>query len=113
VVVVESCLIIVSPLVDAAAILLLQVLVDDVLLPRDFGAFPPEVAPFVGVTLLVGVPRRQSTELTPERKFPSTRQTLPAFLRQRALAGPLGRSTSTPTGWTSWSTMPEWPSTAG
>lgn len=74
-VVVESCLIIVSPLVDAAAILLLQVLVDDVLLPRDFGAFPPEVAPFVGVTLLVGVPRRQSTELTPERKFPSTRQT--------------------------------------
>ena len=30
-------------------------LVDDVLTPRNFGAFPPVVAAFVGTTLLVGV----------------------------------------------------------
>jgi ATP-binding cassette, subfamily B, bacterial len=48
-------LIIVTPLVDAAAILLFQVLVDDVLAPRDFGAFPRVAAAFVGITLLVGV----------------------------------------------------------
>ncbi len=48
-------LIIVTPVVDAAAILLFQVLVDDVLTPRDFGAFPKVAAAFVGITLLVGV----------------------------------------------------------
>ncbi len=48
-------LVIVTPLVDAGAILLFQVLVDRVLIPRDFGAFPPVAAAFVGVTLLVGV----------------------------------------------------------
>ncbi|MGH3574786.1 MAG: ABC transporter ATP-binding protein [Pseudonocardiaceae bacterium] len=48
-------LIIVTPVVDAGAILLFKVLVDEVLTPRDFGAFPPVAAAFVGVTLLVGV----------------------------------------------------------
>ncbi len=47
-------LVIVTPLVDAGAILLFKVLVDDVLTPRDFGAFPKIAAAFVGVTLLVG-----------------------------------------------------------
>jgi ATP-binding cassette, subfamily B, bacterial len=48
-------LIIVTPLVDTGAILLFQVLVDRVLTPRDFSAFPPVAAAFVGITLLVGV----------------------------------------------------------
>jgi ATP-binding cassette, subfamily B, bacterial len=48
-------LIIVTPAVDAAAILLFQVLVDDVLTPRDFGAFPRVAAAFVGITLLAGL----------------------------------------------------------
>ena len=47
-------LIIVVPLLDAAAILLFKILVDDVLTPRDFGAFPMVAAAFVGVTLVVG-----------------------------------------------------------
>ncbi|MGH3977376.1 MAG: ABC transporter ATP-binding protein, partial [Pseudonocardiaceae bacterium] len=47
-------LVIVTPFVDAGAILLFKVLVDDVLTPRDFGAFPKIAAAFVGVTLLVG-----------------------------------------------------------
>ncbi|HKR52166.1 MAG TPA: ABC transporter ATP-binding protein [Pseudonocardiaceae bacterium] len=48
-------LIIVMPMVDAGAILLFKVLVDDVLTPQDFGAFPKVAAAFVGITLLVGV----------------------------------------------------------
>ncbi len=48
-------LIIVTPVVDAAAILMFQVLVDDVLTPRDFGAFPAVAAAFVGITLLTGL----------------------------------------------------------
>jgi ATP-binding cassette, subfamily B, bacterial len=48
-------LIIVSPLVDSGAILLFKVLVDDVLTPRDFSAFLPVAAAFVGITLLVGL----------------------------------------------------------
>ncbi|MGH7483399.1 MAG: ABC transporter ATP-binding protein, partial [Longimicrobiales bacterium] len=47
-------LVLVIPLVDAAAILMFKVLVDDVLTPRDFGAFPTVAAAFVGITLLVG-----------------------------------------------------------
>jgi ABC-type multidrug transport system fused ATPase/permease subunit len=47
-------LIVVTPLVDSAAILLFKVLVDRVLTPRDFSAFPPVAAAFVGITLLVG-----------------------------------------------------------
>ena len=47
-------LIIVSPLVDTGAILLFKVLVDNVLAPRDFSAFPPVAAAFIGITLLVG-----------------------------------------------------------
>ncbi|MGH3852094.1 MAG: ABC transporter ATP-binding protein [Pseudonocardiaceae bacterium] len=48
-------LVIVTPAADAAAILLFQRLVDRVLLPRDFVAFWPVAAAFVGITLLVGV----------------------------------------------------------
>jgi ATP-binding cassette, subfamily B, bacterial len=47
-------LIIVSPAVDTAAILLFKVLVDKVLAPRDFTAFPPVAAAFIGITVLVG-----------------------------------------------------------
>jgi ATP-binding cassette, subfamily B, bacterial len=48
-------LIIVTPVVDTGAILLFKVLVDRVLTPRDFSAFPPVAAAFVGITLLVGL----------------------------------------------------------
>ena len=48
-------LIIVTPVVDTGAILLFKVLVDKVLTPRDFSAFPPVAAAFVGITLLVGL----------------------------------------------------------
>ncbi|MGH3836916.1 MAG: ABC transporter ATP-binding protein, partial [Pseudonocardiaceae bacterium] len=48
-------LIIVMPVVDAGAILLFKVLVDDVLTPQDFGAFPKIAAAFLGITLLVGL----------------------------------------------------------
>lgn len=48
-------LVIVTPAADAAAILLFQVLVDRVLIPRDFSAFGPVAAAFVGITLVVGV----------------------------------------------------------
>ncbi|MGH3673784.1 MAG: ABC transporter ATP-binding protein [Pseudonocardiaceae bacterium] len=47
-------LVIVSPAVDTAAILLFKVLVDKVLAPRDFSAFPPVAAAFIGITVLVG-----------------------------------------------------------
>ena len=47
-------LIIISPLVDTGAILLFKVLVDKVLAPRDFSAFPPVAAAFIGITILVG-----------------------------------------------------------
>ena len=48
-------LIIVSPLLDAAAILLFKVLVDDVLTPQNFAAFPRVAAAYVGITLVAGV----------------------------------------------------------
>jgi ATP-binding cassette, subfamily B, bacterial len=48
-------LIIVTPVVDTGAILLFKVLVDKVLTPRDFSAFPPVAAAFVGITVLVGL----------------------------------------------------------
>lgn len=47
-------LIIVAPLLDAAAILLFMVLVDKVLTPRDFTAFPAVAAAFVGITVIAG-----------------------------------------------------------
>ncbi|MGH3794658.1 MAG: ABC transporter ATP-binding protein [Pseudonocardiaceae bacterium] len=47
-------LIIVAPLLDAAAILLFKVLVDDVLAPHDFAAFPAVAAVYVGITLAAG-----------------------------------------------------------
>jgi ATP-binding cassette, subfamily B, bacterial len=47
-------LIIVVPLLDAAAILLFKVLVDDVLTPRDFSAFPRMAVAYVSITLVVG-----------------------------------------------------------
>ncbi|MBV8542113.1 MAG: ABC transporter ATP-binding protein, partial [Pseudonocardiales bacterium] len=47
-------LVVVSPLVDAGAVLLFKVLVDRVLLPRDFSAFVPVAGAFVGITLVVG-----------------------------------------------------------
>ncbi|HEY6422252.1 MAG TPA: ABC transporter ATP-binding protein [Pseudonocardiaceae bacterium] len=47
-------LIILAPALDAAAILLFQVLVDKVLIPQDFAAFPPVAAAYLGITLVVG-----------------------------------------------------------
>jgi ATP-binding cassette subfamily B protein len=47
-------LVIITPVVDTGAILLFKVLVDKVLTPRDFSAFPPVAAAFIGITLLVG-----------------------------------------------------------
>ncbi|MGH3771862.1 MAG: ABC transporter ATP-binding protein [Pseudonocardiaceae bacterium] len=47
-------LVLVTPVVDTGAILLFQVLVDRVLVPRDFSAFGPVAVVFVGITLLVG-----------------------------------------------------------
>jgi len=47
-------LVVVTPLVDAGAILLFRVLVDRVLAPRDFSAFLPVAAGFVAITLVVG-----------------------------------------------------------
>lgn len=47
-------LVVVTPLVDAGAILLFRVLVDRVLAPRNFSAFPPVAAGFVAITLVVG-----------------------------------------------------------
>jgi ABC-type multidrug transport system fused ATPase/permease subunit len=46
---------IVVSLLDAGAILLFRVLVDDVLTPRDFAAFPIVAGGYVGITLVVGV----------------------------------------------------------
>jgi ATP-binding cassette subfamily B protein len=48
-------LIILTPLLDAAAILLFKVLIDDVLAPRNFAAFPKVAAAYVGIMLIVGV----------------------------------------------------------
>jgi ATP-binding cassette subfamily B protein len=47
-------LVIVVPLLDAAAILLFKVLVDDVLTPQNFSAFPKVAAAYVVITLTVG-----------------------------------------------------------
>ncbi len=47
-------LVILIPIVDAGAILLFKVLVDDVLTPQDFGAFPRIALAFLGITLLMG-----------------------------------------------------------
>ncbi|OLM18384.1 MULTISPECIES: ABC transporter ATP-binding protein [unclassified Pseudonocardia] len=47
--------IVVTPALEAAVIWMFKVLVDDVLTPRDFGAFPLVVAGYVGLTLLGGV----------------------------------------------------------
>jgi len=51
---VSLVLIIVSPFVDTAAIMLFKILVDKVLTPRDFSAFLPVAGAFIGITLLVG-----------------------------------------------------------
>jgi ABC-type multidrug transport system fused ATPase/permease subunit len=47
-------LIMLVPLLDAGAILLFKVLVDDVLAPRNFAVFPMVAAAYVGITLVVG-----------------------------------------------------------
>jgi ATP-binding cassette subfamily B protein len=43
------------PLLDAAAIWLFKIVIDDVLTPHDFAAFPAVAAAYVGITLLSGV----------------------------------------------------------
>src|SRR3954470_10637189 len=44
-----------TPAIDAAMIWMFQVVVDDVLVPRDFGAFPPIAAAYLGLALLGGI----------------------------------------------------------
>jgi ATP-binding cassette subfamily B protein len=46
--------VVVSPAVEAAEIWMFKILVDDVLTPRDFAAFPIVAAAYVGLTLLGG-----------------------------------------------------------
>jgi ATP-binding cassette, subfamily B, bacterial len=47
-------LIVVAPVLESAKIWMFKILVDDVLTPRDFGAFPAVAAAYVGLTLLGG-----------------------------------------------------------
>jgi ATP-binding cassette, subfamily B, bacterial len=44
-----------SPLLDAAGIWMFKVLIDDVLTPRDFAAFPPVALAYIGITLAEGL----------------------------------------------------------
>ncbi|MCW2503423.1 MAG: transporter [Actinomycetia bacterium] len=46
---------VIGPAVDTAEIWLYKVVVDDVLIPRDFSAFPPVAALYVGLTLVGGL----------------------------------------------------------
>jgi ABC-type multidrug transport system fused ATPase/permease subunit len=46
---------VVTPALDAAATWMLKVLVDDVLTPRDFRAFPAVAVTYIGIVLLAGV----------------------------------------------------------
>jgi ABC-type multidrug transport system fused ATPase/permease subunit len=48
-------LVVLVPLLDAAAIWLFKILIDDVLTPHDFAAFPAVAAAYAGITLLSGV----------------------------------------------------------
>ncbi len=48
-------LVLVSPLLDAAAIWLFKVLIDDVLTPRDFSLFPLVAVAYAGITIVMGV----------------------------------------------------------
>ncbi|WP_242181511.1 ABC transporter ATP-binding protein [Saccharopolyspora soli] len=48
-------LVVLSPLLDTAAIWLFKVLVDDVLTPRNFAAFPAVAATYAAITLVSGV----------------------------------------------------------
>jgi ATP-binding cassette subfamily B protein len=48
-------LVVLVPVLDAAAIWLFKILIDDVLTPRDFAAFPAVAAAYLGITLLSGV----------------------------------------------------------
>ncbi|MFC5949454.1 ABC transporter ATP-binding protein [Pseudonocardia lutea] len=57
-------LVIAAPFVDAAIVWLFKLLVDDVLAPRDFAAFPRLAACYVGLTLALGLLRVWSTYLT-------------------------------------------------
>jgi ABC-type multidrug transport system fused ATPase/permease subunit len=43
------------PAIDTAMIWMFKLVVDDVLVPRDFGAFPPIAAAFVGLTVVSGI----------------------------------------------------------
>ncbi len=47
--------VVVTPALEAGAIWLFKILVDDVLTPRDFHAFPPVAAAYAGITVAVGV----------------------------------------------------------
>lgn len=57
-------LVVVAPFLDAAIVWLFKLLVDDVLAPRDFAAFPRLAAAYVGLTLALGLLRVWSTYLT-------------------------------------------------
>jgi len=52
---VASIFVILRPALDAAGIWMFKVLVDDVLTPHDFSAFPRVAAIYTALTVLVGV----------------------------------------------------------
>jgi ATP-binding cassette, subfamily B, bacterial len=47
--------VILTPAIDTAMIWMFQLVVDEVLVPRDFGAFPPIAAAYLGLTLVAGI----------------------------------------------------------
>src|SRR3954452_25507867 len=47
--------VVLSPAIETAMIWMFQLVVDDVLAPRDFGAFPPIIAAYLGLTLVAGI----------------------------------------------------------
>jgi ABC-type multidrug transport system fused ATPase/permease subunit len=53
--VVATLFVILNPALDTAAIWMFKVLVDDVLTPHDFSAFPRVAAAYTGLTVLIGV----------------------------------------------------------
>ncbi|MFR9806573.1 ABC transporter transmembrane domain-containing protein [Pseudonocardia sp. RS010] len=57
-------LVVVAPYLDAAIVWLFKLLVDDVLAPRNFAAFPRLAVLYVGLTVALGLLRVWSTYLT-------------------------------------------------
>ncbi|MCE0761407.1 ABC transporter ATP-binding protein/permease [Pseudonocardia kujensis] len=57
-------LVVVTPFLDAAVVWLFKLLIDDVLAPRNFAAFPPLAAYYLGLTIAIGLLGVFTTYLT-------------------------------------------------